>query len=321
VARGYLVETKIAGDALRRLELDWKDGDDTGFFTVRVEGSDDLTRWQSLTEPATLARFRFGGNRLERKTIELADVRHKYVLLTWTERPLLPVAGIRGEFARNGWVEPKRHGTRVETRRESPREFHFEKPPVPADRLDVRLPEPNTLVQVELYSRAEPKGPWAYRASGLLYRLRSGDRDVTAEPLSFAPTADRHWKLSLVGADASLGAANPDVEFRWVAHQLFFVAQGAPPFRLAYGQPRAAAADFGMASVTAAFEANDPGFAPAAATLGPETAQEAVEPSLAAPVGDGSPTKKYLLWALLGGGILLTTLMAVKLLRDLKAAG
>jgi hypothetical protein len=102
---------------------------------------------------------------------------------------------------------------------------------------------------------------------------------------------------------------------------IFFVAQGAPPYRLAYGQPRAAAADFGMASVTAAFDANDPGFAPAAATLGPETAQEAVEPSLAGPVGDGSPTKKYLLWALLAGAILLKTLLAVKPLRDRKAAG
>lgn len=321
VPRGYLVETGANEDALRRLELDFRDSDETGFFTVRAEGSDDLTSWQSLAAPATLARFRFGGNRLERKTIELGDVRYKYVLLTWTERPSLPLRGIRGEFAKNGWVEPQHHTLRVASRRESTRSFLFDKSAVPADRLSIQLPELNTLVRAELFSRADARSPWVLRTTGLLYRLRTDAREVSSEPMTFAPTTDRFWKLALVGNDASLGTGEPTLDFHWVAHQLFFVARGNGPFVLAYGQPRAAQADFGVGSVEAAFDANDRKFAPAVATLGPERTQEAAEPSAVTAATETGSTKRYLLWALLFGGILLTTLMAVKLLRDLKASG
>ena len=266
----------------------------------------------------TLARFRFGKNRLERKTIELGDVRHKYLQITWTERPPLPVTGIRGEFATSGWIEPQRHQTSVTARRESAREFRFDKPPVPADRLGVRLPEVNTLVRVELHSRTDDKAPCRLRASGLQYRIRAGEREITSEPLTFSPTPDRFWKLVLVGADASLGAANPEVTFHWVAHQLFFLAQGASPFLLAYGQSSADAADFGVGSVTAAFDATDAHFTPAVATLGNEQRMTAEEPSSTPSPGDRAPGTKYFLWALLAGGVLLSAWMAVKLLRDLK---
>lgn len=315
--RGYLVDLRAKEQPLRRIELDWTDGGETGFFTVKAEGSDDLTNWRPLAAPTALARFRFGQNLLERKTIELPDVRAKYVLLTWSETPALPVKALRGEFAESAWIEPQRHTTRVTTARQGTSDYLFAKMPVLADQLAVALPESNTLVRVDLASRPDEKAPWQPRASALLYRITVDGREIQSEPLTFPPSPDRFWKLHLVGDDASLGAKPPEVEFRWIAHQLFFVAQGAGPFLLAYGQPKAQAADFGVASVTGAFGA-DGKVTPALAALGPEVAQNAVEPSAAPVPGEASPAKKYALWALLVGGILLTALMAVKLLRDLK---
>ncbi|MGH7811592.1 MAG: DUF3999 family protein, partial [Candidatus Binatia bacterium] len=83
--RGYLIDASTLKSSIHALQFDWHAGSASFVGKIRVDGSDDLTRWTNLADNATLARLTFDGHRVERDRVELGAAKLKYLRLSWPE--------------------------------------------------------------------------------------------------------------------------------------------------------------------------------------------------------------------------------------------
>ncbi|MGH8619331.1 MAG: DUF3999 domain-containing protein [Burkholderiales bacterium] len=249
---GYIVDLTALSRPLRALDLDWAPMPDGFAGRLRVEAGDDLAQWRTLVAAAPLVSLEAGGQRLEQKRLELPRQKAKYLRLSWVgaeagRRPPVLTA-VRGEPAGHE-VALAREWLAVNAGPgDKPGEYVFDLGGrFPADRARFELPQPNTVVQVELLARDKVDQPWRPVTRGVVYRLRQAGAEITSPELSLAATTDRYWLLRVDARGGGLGEGLPRLQAGWVPQRLVFAARGAPPFQLAYGnreaQPAAYAID------------------------------------------------------------------------------
>ena len=235
--RGYLLDASALPQALTRLEFDWQSA---GSFigTVRIEGSDDLAHWRVLADNAALARLSFGGQQVTRNRVELRATKVKYLRVSWPEsQPPLAALTVLAEpspivvAAPRLWqsfaVAPS-SGKSGEYGYDLGGAFTF-------DRLRVRLPQVNTLVQLQVLSRVKSSDEWRLATSALVYRLRERDAEVASPEIIVTSHGERYWLLRFDQKGGGVGSGDLGIEIGWVPHKLVFAARGGGPFQLAYG--------------------------------------------------------------------------------------
>src|SRR4029453_11838046 len=148
------------------------------------------------------------------------------------------IAGVRAQVSRS---EPKA-SERVE--------FLFDLGgPIPVDRVQVDLPVPNTVIEADLYSALEEKGPWLHHFSGVLYSLDRAGGALRNPEVAVPPIRRRYFKLAVAEKGGGLGGGAPSLEVAWMPEQLLFVARGAGPFALGYGRAQVPGARFDAAAL------------------------------------------------------------------------
>ena len=224
------------------LRLHWDMPPPAGFVAqVNIQASDDLTHWRSAGTGA-LADLDFGGQRLQRTTL-VPTIWRRYLRFAWPGA----LAGtllreVQVVFVGRGIQEPERQWREVvgHSTTGSHDSFLFDVGGlVPADRIQVRLPQSNTLVPVQIHSRqATTGGAWVTRYRGSLYDLSIDEVRLRNDPISLPALAHRQWRLVTSGEASGLGTGMPVLELGWVPYRLLFLARGAPPYLLAYGSGR-----------------------------------------------------------------------------------
>src|SRR5258706_15185347 len=81
--------------------------------------------------------------------------------------------------------------------------------------------------------------------------------DITSPELQTGFTTDRYWLLRVDQRGGGIGAGGPKLEAGGVPHSLVFAARGAPPVQLAYGNPQAKPAAYGIEALIPGY--NDAG--------------------------------------------------------------
>jgi Protein of unknown function (DUF3999) len=99
--------------------------------------------------------------------------------------------------------------------------------------------EPARQVDVELLSRARVGDGWHSVHRSGFYRLKGETEELRNGPVPVAPTTDRHWLVRTDPKRGGLGGSAPHLVVEWVAHEVVFVARGAGPFYIAYGNATA----------------------------------------------------------------------------------
>jgi len=143
-----------------------------------------------------------------------------------------------------------------------PREYTFDlsaHPPV--SRVNVLLPAPNSVMDVELSSRSTPDAPWRSIIRSGVYRLKTPDAERQNASLEVILDTDRYWRVRI------LGAGNPPqsparLHVEWIPNEVTLLAQGRAPFLLAYGDAAADRAEADMSRLPDSLQT-------APATLGP----------------------------------------------------
>lgn len=316
---GYLLdpgELKSAKDALS-LEWDSKDG-----FTAqaRVEGSDDLKQWHTITANAPILSLQHAGASFERSRIELRGAGGRYLRLSLSGVPAsFRLREVRLEL-RPDVSHPTRdwltlQGTRTKTDGEwlFDAAGHF-----PVDRLRLRLPELNSVAQVQLHTRERVDDNWRYVTSSIAYRLAGEGGDVTNSDFTVPPNADRYWLLKVDQKGGGFGAGEVKLEIGWLPHELVFAARGAAPFTLAFGNDKSKP---GALPVAAVMPKDAVVVRPA--TLGAIAGLAETQPSpfteplrFAKALAESRDIRRWALWAALIAGVLLLAWMAFRLLRD-----
>jgi hypothetical protein len=311
----WVVDSNLQAPS-RALLLAWSTTDGASEAHVRVESSDDLDHWRIVVGQATLFHATSGGETLDRSRIELPAQYYRFLRLARDTGPEIQIDKVSAETVTAGapalpvWVSATPGGG------DAAEGFLFDAGRrAPLQTARANLPAPNMALRIALDSRANAQSPWQARWSGDVTSLK----DVQAGTAEFPVTRDTLWRMRILRGSESLGGARPALQFGYFPARLRFIAQGEPPFVLAYGSARASSAEargcddllgggsatdlLGTASVAAAPE---PAFGgPAALTPAP-------------PKPEPSPFRKYLLWAvlLLGAGAVIA--MALRLMKQVR---
>jgi len=236
--RGYLLDASTLKSAVQALQFDWKSGSASFIGKVKVDGSEDLAGWTNLADNAALARLNFDGHQLERERVELRPAKFKYLRISWPENQApLESLNVRAEPAAKLVPSPRVWqnilGSPVAGRAG---EYNYDLGGyIPVDRLRVELPQVNSLVQLQIHSRAKPNDSWRLALSAMAYRLRDHDIEVTSPEIVVARNSERYWLLRVDQKGGGVGSGVPAIQIGWVPQKLVFAARGTGPFQLVYG--------------------------------------------------------------------------------------
>jgi hypothetical protein len=180
--------------------------------------------------------------------------------------------------------------------------------------LRVELPQVNSLVQVELLTRAKSNDEWRAVLSAVAYRLRQGDTEVSSPEIAVTTKGERYWLLRADQKGGGVGGGAPSLRVGWVAPKLIFAARGAGPFQLAYGSSGVKPAAFAIEAIIPGYK-TDAEFKVRPATLG-----EPVILAGAAQLKSRWDYKKIALWASLVLAVFMLGWMALRLSRQMGKA-
>jgi hypothetical protein len=315
-----LIDVQPGAEAIDQIDLEFAPGDTPIDARMVVEASDDLQRWHTLLDTATVARLQQGGEVLERRLVELPPTNAAYLRL----RPLgettaLPLASVRVRLqpaAPERRLPPMQWRKAIFVRREGAASFVYELPArVPAELLDIQLGDDNAIDRFDVSSREGPtegrREFWNPRGSVTVFRLRGGGVSLDNAPLSFSPTRDREWKLD---AGTALAQA-PVVKFGYHPETWLLLTHGKAPASIVAGSARAKRPDFPLDALYGQVKARYGGdWEPPAATLGPM----AVAGGPAARIETVTPDEKrqWVLWGVLILGVVVIIGMVLKLMRE-----
>lgn len=323
----WLVDLGRQAGQVQALRVEW-DGEPTAVdLGYRLEGSDDLRRWQVLDPEVRLVRLHNQGRQLSSDRVAVSTSLRYLRLVPLQREGAPPLRALRGELAGDAaandwqWLElaasapdaaaPARFRYRMQGR-------------FPVQRVDVAMP-PNTAVSWNVSSRdddrkvADAEQAWQVRASGWnTWTLQEGERRQASAPLELGQeTSDSDWQLQAEPAVA--GTPAPALKLGYRPGSVVFLAQGRAPYLLVAGNARAGVRESNLEPMLAALRArNGAQWQPAVARLG-EGAVRAGDKAYApaAPVRDW---KNLVLWAVLVAGALAVAGFAMSLLRGNRPA-
>ncbi len=311
---GYVLDASGLNKPMSALVLDWEPGAEGTVSTVALEASDDLQSWRSLNPRAQLVDLSLGQTHLRHKRIELPGLSAKYLRLLWgADQEALPLQRVAAEVvARHAPPEPLQWSSTVVRAGSQPGEYLFESSGLPVHTVRLALPQANTLAPLKLFRRAGEKEAWREVANTVAYRLQKQGREAASPDILLPRSRDRFWRLQVMQQGGGLGAGLPGIELGWVAQQAVFVARGAPPYTLAYGNAAVAPAEFDIATLVPGYQAEKFPDLPWA-KAGPASAN----PNAPSPGMPDIHWRTLALWSVLVAGVALLGAMAWRLMKQM----
>lgn len=324
---GYLVDTSGVDSIPFRLH--YTIGGENDFMTtVTLEGSDDLTNWSFISRE-TLARLHYHGHLIEKNGNSPIQGKKKYIRVSWpVDGKTMVLEKIRA-ISNSSTLPPVRNWTTLTPTlpEKQPADntivLEFDsKGRLPVDTIRVGFSGGNHLFQGVLKSRPDRKEEWRFRGQGIFYRLQEHDALLQNDTISLSATTDRYWQLEIVteGGTPSRDGL-PRLELGWRPHTLYFLNQGGGPYTLSFGSGRLQSAvrnsENGLADLLQQVAKQQRTIQ--AAHLGREI--ELGGPDMLIPLPPPPPWKKWLLWGMLIGGVMLIGVMAYSLHRQIKSTG
>ena len=249
----YLLDISTIEYSPNRLKLAWERPKGAGFAaSVEVASSNDLSRWSSLVGDVTLADLESDAALLAHDVIELPVRKARYLRITWPESLReVKLIGVLASFPAAGKPLPHRWlEVPGASNKEDPRTFEFDTGgywPTDTARIDFSLP--NVVVHAALMSRPTQEANWESRYSGVFYTLQHNGTALKSEASTFRTATDRYWRFRIADKERQLTGSPPTLELGWVPHLLTFVAQGEPPYTVAFGSATMDAAARPMATL------------------------------------------------------------------------
>ncbi len=294
---------------------------------VVLEVSDDLKQWDTVgdSQIAWLVNERTETLASDRMQFEARAFR--YARLTWREGKPLKFAAVTAEAPLDNTLAPQLDRLLVQpTPGRFPTDFVYPAAlALPVQRLGLELGAQNVVLPAQIGHYVElpdrhggKKTSWQFVpvAAATFYSLNQGGQRRASGDIAITPAHAAQWVLR---TDAA-GGPPPALRLAWSPATLVFLANGKPPYRLAFG--RADAVDGARALSQVA-----PGFTPAEIlALASATAGPLETPAGAALAGPGAAeraagtarTRLFALWAALLAGVGVLGWMAWKLLRQMK---
>ncbi len=323
-APSWLVDLGQQAGQVQALRVEWEGEPAALNLGYRLEGSDDLRRWQVLDPEVRLVRLHNQGRQLSSDRIVLSTSLRYVRLVPLQHEGAPPLRALHGELAGSAepgdwqWVEL----TAAAPDNTAPARFRYRmQGRFPVQRVDVAMPA-NTAVTWTLSTNedtAADPAAWRPLAAGWnAWTLQEGERRQASAPLQLGrEISDRGWQLQAEPAVA--GTPVPALRLGYRPGSVVFLAQGRAPYLLVAGSANAGETLAALEPMLDALRArNGAQWQPAAASLGTgsvRAGEAAYQP--AAPTRDW---KNWVLWMVLVAGALVVAGFAFSLLRTPRPA-
>lgn len=322
----YVLDLRALKQPVTALRFDWSTSDAASETSLRIQASEDLEQWRTLMQSATLLRAQAGGQQLQRARIPLPETKFAFLRVEPAgDAPLPQINGVTAELrtaseaAVPAWVPAM---TVSADKTEEGTAFWFDVQRLaPMHTAEVRLPAQNMALVIRLQSRADHEQSWRERWQGEVFALASmeeaaqGPRQYSL--VHFAPTTDRYWQVKVLRGAETLHGMQPALQLGYQPARLRFLAQGEPPYLVAYGSARvedraAAACEQLLASLPREVRERVTGQAQI------ESSNVLNNPAALRPLPKPTPVRQMVLWGVLVAGALLVLAMAATLIKKLR---
>ena len=300
------------------LVLSLPPGIDSYSAHLTLDTSDDLQRWEPLTDASVSWLVNSQGNRVLRNRIEFAPRPFRYARIAWTEGKPVEFAAIQAEQvtrirAAEHWenivLQPEAGGAGDDLVYAAPVALPVETVGVVFQGHNVVLP---ALV-----------GPWQAQpgrqgadlrpvARGTFYRLTQNGQERLSGDVDVPPTHASRWMLR----PQAKVAERPALRLGWKPATMVFMAGGTGPYTLVFGRDGAKAGDLPLAQVAPGFSITELAALEQAKAGAP--VRQRSDGGAAAPAGGMLQRREIWLWALLLCGVAALGAMAWRLARQLK---
>jgi Protein of unknown function (DUF3999) len=298
----YLMDARATNASISALQLSWPDAAEDYTGRLRIEVSDDLAAWRPIVAAAPIANLHANGQSLIENRVTVAPTVAKFWRLSWLgASPGFALIKVLAKPADSPTELPRSTLEAIGTQdSKNPQEYSFNlgaHPPV--SRLNVLLPDLNTVIDAEISSKPTVSSAWRTIARAGFYRLKNPDAEQQNAPLEINPDTDRFWRLRIL----SVGAPQtpPRLSVQWIPNEVTFLAQGHAPYLLVYGNASAKPAESDLSHLP-----NTLDIAPA--TLAAPQALGGASRLIAQPAP--LPWTRIVLWGVLAIAVLLLAWMA-----------
>ncbi len=278
-----------------------------------------------MAAEVVLARLQYGDQWIKKDTIPLSDERGKYLRLTWpvgTESiNVKDISAIYADpFSKENryWVDliGKRN---FDTEDETTVVYEYKHDAfMEVNALQVQFAQQNTIIKANIKSKAEENQKWRFQSrEGSYYKFATNDT-VFENPIAQIPsTRDALWRMEIVEGGWENSQNAPSLQLGWIPHEVYFVARGEPPYILAFGNARLPQKykKYSKGLLDNAIANEKMGIIHHAS---PDRKIVLGGPEMLVPLPPALPWKKWVLWGILGVGVLVIARMAVILHRQMK---
>ena len=312
---GYLLDGNKIRPAVKEIELQWSDSVANYVGSVTVEASDDLATWRILAKDAPITRMKFGDHLLDQRRVKFTPTPLIYLRISSAsaEEGLPELTRVSAIPADMSAEAPRTWATMAaQAVGSKPGEYAFDiGAQVPIDRMHVELPQMNTLVQVELLARENEKEVWQSVTQTTAYRISQSGRQFNSDDLQINRDGRRFWLMRIAQQGGGLGKDNPSLKVGWLADQILFLARGRGPFQLTYGAEGVKSGEGAITTLMIGGEGKGGIQAQSIALGAPIPLGGEVR---LARLPEAFPWKKWILWGVLGLGVILMGWMASRLM-------
>jgi hypothetical protein len=332
--RGVVIDAgKLRGAVSLRLGAT---GGQQPFHAFTLESSDDLQHWQLLKGDAVFVHLTHEGRQLDSNLTDWSRPAGRYLRLLWQDAAQAPtvrsvtLGRVDSESvpAQRLWSAPLAPVASGEGY------FEYQLPgQLPLEQLRINLPQVNLLLPFELqrescgyYTHRHGQRPqqecgWQTVMQDVAYRLQAGQGEAKSGDQNLSATIiGGRLRLRFDPRSGSIGKEVPTLQAGFVPQELVFLARGAAPYSLAWSSADVAPANLPLSTLLPGYRVGDqpPGsFASVQAMAPARQAAGATAPKEPVATHDQS---KWLLWSVLGVGLLALGLMSRSLLAQLEQA-
>lgn len=226
--------------SLCKVKLYWQQSKSSLILGLKLESSSDLQNWTSLSRKLNVSRLNYADSQLVRDEVEFTCTSQPYLRLTWlnqTSNDKVSLTSIQGFYThRSGQKSQWQSFAKPEYNKDG--HWLFESTVVaPLVQMEFSAPQNGLLYKGKLFSRKTKDQTWRYRDQVTQYRLNLGDSELQSNPFSLGSINDRYWKFEPTIETKYTKSQLPEIKGAWRSNKVMFIAQGNPPFQIAFGNP------------------------------------------------------------------------------------
>ncbi len=320
----YIVHNESNSTPITQLRFGWKQFEQSRIIPIKIEGSNDLQRWSTISSRETLSRLIFMDEKIEESSVRTSRISHRYLRITPDQSEgAIEFTSIEGTYNSSSTREIERQWLTLDAGEQEIVEENDKIDTVdgsylfttngfiPYDQIKFRAPISGVVYKGQLSHRQDSSQSWSYSRQFSQYEILSSGDTLRSSPHS-ASSSSPELRLKFSSPKKMDATLLPELSIRLVPQRVEFLARGEGPFTFVYGNDTLSTKteSYRVMNRCERVEISEP-----FSLGGGEIPEEERNKEIKVPTS----TKTIVLWSVLILGVLLVVSMAISLSKELKA--